>query len=205
MRAPLSPRLRHGFTWVELLVVVAIVAVLIGLLIPANRRVREAAARAQCQNNLKQIVFGLHNYADTYSYLPPGTVVNPSLVPQDRLSWVVPLLPYLEQQSLYERIDLKSGWESERNQAPASTTLYPLLCPGYPKPEKSVEWPRGRDLAVLAQGTRCCAGPTRRIRLSRWLPRMVLGQSRFKGKAAACPETTVLGHSRITAFFVVAF
>jgi prepilin-type N-terminal cleavage/methylation domain-containing protein len=141
MRALPSPR-RRGFTWIELLVVIAIIAVLIGLLIPATRRVREASARTMCQNNLKQIVLGLHNYAGACSYLPPGTVVNPSLVPQDRLSWVVPLLPYLEQQSLYERIDRKSGWESEGNRAPGSTTLYPLLCPAYPKPEKSAEWPR---------------------------------------------------------------
>src|SRR5438067_10985192 len=104
---------RGAFTLIELLVVIAIIAVLIGLLLPAVQKVREAAARSKCQNNLKQFGLGLHNYHDVNGRFPPGGVMGgspgvkngtPAQWDDERGSWVVYLLPYIEQDALYKAI-----------------------------------------------------------------------------------------------------
>jgi prepilin-type N-terminal cleavage/methylation domain-containing protein len=102
---------RAGFTLIELLVVIAIIAVLIGLLLPAVQKVREAANRSQCVNNLKQMALGVHSFQDAKGFLPTGgtdwsdppTRSNGMLVdpPLQTLGWMVQILPFIEQENLY--------------------------------------------------------------------------------------------------------
>lgn len=108
---------RRGFTLIELLVVIAIIAVLIALLVPAVQKVREAAARAQCENNLKQIGLALQNYHDSHGRLPPASQVpyaavnsnsNLDYTMQFGPNWAVLILPYIEQQALYDQANPRS-------------------------------------------------------------------------------------------------
>src|SRR5438270_4251902 len=117
-RMLLLARIRRwrGFTLIELLVLIAIIAVLGGLLLPAVQKVREAAKRMSCQNNLHQLGVGTHNYHDTYGRFMPGVNVNGSQIfpPNDQnppnakigASMLELLLPYVEQDNIYQQLDL---------------------------------------------------------------------------------------------------
>jgi len=119
MKLIVSGRLlrRQGFTLIELLVVIAIIAILIGLLLPAVQKVREASARAQCQNNVKQIVLANHAFHDTHQQFPVGCFVpyayDGNYICQDITypfgpNWAVYILPYIEQDNLYKSVNVNA-------------------------------------------------------------------------------------------------
>ncbi len=136
---------RKGFTLIELLVVIAIIAVLIGLLVPAVQKVREAANRMTCTNNLKQIGLAVANYESAYSTMPPARVDAPQGYPVP--DYGVPdsttstpnqhgpgtfLLPYLEQENLYKKYNFSLNWADAANDAAIRTVVKTFVCPSTP-------------------------------------------------------------------------
>ena len=140
-----------GSRLVELLVVIGIIGVLVALLLPATRSAREPARRSQCSNNLKQIALALQNYESEYGALPPAYTVDADGNPLH--SWRTLILPYLEQQSLYETIDLTKPWDDPANQQAYETEIFTYQCPSVDCPPNHTTY-----LAVVAPSG--CFRPT---------------------------------------------
>jgi len=152
-----TSRRSTGFTLIELLVVIAIIGVLIALLLPAVQSAREAARRAQCQNNLKQIGLALHNVHDTFRAFPPAILVSDWTVqnltnPEDEvppcpsnfdprfcqsqinvIPWTLYILPHIEQDTLFNAYNMELLWNGLENQTVVATRLQTFLCPSSPQ------------------------------------------------------------------------
>jgi prepilin-type N-terminal cleavage/methylation domain-containing protein/prepilin-type processing-associated H-X9-DG protein len=130
---------RRGFTLIELLVVIAIIAVLLGLLLPAVQKVREAASRLKCSNNLKQLGLAMHNYHDTMQAFPPAYVnkgpYGNSGFPFTH-GWAPFLLPYIEQQPLYDLYRWDFPQYAPENQPVEATQLKAFQCPSAPEQDR---------------------------------------------------------------------
>jgi len=141
---------RRGFTLIELLVVIAIIATLIALLLPAVQSAREAARRAQCVNNLKQLGLAAHNYISQSESFPGNFYLHPNYASAsyswNNSSWLVMMLPQMEQQSLYNAVNFNFMWGpnklgnwnalylGQQNQTVRMTVINAMLCPSDPSP-----------------------------------------------------------------------
>jgi len=125
---------------VELLVVIAIIGILIGMLLPAVQQVREAARRARCQNNLRQIGLALHSHHSALSEFPIGTLEFRLFdASQRQLAWSAFLLPYLEQNNVFQKLDLDFAFDDVRNAEGAATIISTYVCPSSMRGETLVQ------------------------------------------------------------------
>ena len=158
---------RRGFTLIELLVVIAIIAILIGLLLPAVQKVREAAARSTCQNNLKQMALGLHNYHDVNNALPSGYLYRGGNG-KCNYGWAVLIMPFIEQQNFYNQLDpikiplynrYKSGASATDKQL-LQTTFKVYRCPSDTGPDlaQSINFGSSNHFRVALSNYVGCSG-----------------------------------------------
>jgi len=146
-------RKKTGFTLIELLVVIASIAVLIGLLLPAVQKVREAAARSTCTNNLKQLGLALHNHESGLGYFP-SSVRQGGNTADPRVSWTIPTLAYVEQDNLRKGYELAANWHAGTattgNRAITSQKVKIFQCPSAPNPERKDGDPQSSTWDIVA-------------------------------------------------------
>jgi len=187
-------RLKRAFTLIELLVVIAIIAILIGLLLPAVQKVREAAARMQCSNNLKQIGVGLHNYHSSFDAFPPMSRLDSSkrggIPSQDQAEkgnlWVH-LLPYIEQDNVYKLSELHNPRNpsiddgSTAAQALGSHVIKTYLCPSDGTNLPAATWTNGWVVANYVANHDAFHNPND----GGWMSAWDAGQSSWQSRLSA--------------------
>jgi prepilin-type N-terminal cleavage/methylation domain-containing protein len=133
-------RTSKGFTLIELLVVIAVIGVLVALMLPATQSAREAARRVECNDNLKNIALALQNYHDVHKQFPPAAI-GPRNVPRERqFSWIVAILPFIEERNLYEKLRLDLPWDDPHNLALLQKAVPKyLFCPSDVSPSAGSE------------------------------------------------------------------
>jgi len=138
-----SPSRQQGFTLIELLVVIAILAILIGLLLPAVQKVREAASRAKCSNNMKQLGLALHNYESARGEFPLSKrgFKDTTLAEAAQRSWMPDALPFIEQGNIVAAYNVQENWwidvaGSSTNGTLARTQIRIVQCPSTPNPDR---------------------------------------------------------------------
>ncbi len=165
---------RSAFTLIELLVVIAIIAILIGLLLPAVQKVREAAARMSCSNNLKQVGLALHTYESAYGYFPTSGEGNSATVSasgpstwMDVQSTMTQILPYIEQDNVYKNININNRYNWTGNAAAFKVKIKTFLCPSNGASQDDPEGFGQTDYMPVAYvdidrstGVRCTVGGT---------------------------------------------
>ena len=168
---------KRGFTLVELLVTISVIAVLAGLLLPAVQQAREASRRISCCNNLKELGLGLHQFHDTHNAFPPGNVKGPyppaGVYWMADHGWAVFILPYIEQNPLYDRYQWDQNLTSPGNQTVVACALNTFCCPSTPERNR-FDWTHG---TFPADGTKGACGdyaPT-------WSVAPVLGGNDLRG------------------------
>jgi prepilin-type N-terminal cleavage/methylation domain-containing protein len=134
--------LSGAFTLVELLVVIAIIGILVSLLLPAIQAAREGARRAECTNQLRQLILAVHDFEAAHEYFPPGTVNSQGPIQNlpngQHIGWIARILPYLEERALYNSLDLSQSAYHFKNDRARQTSIALLFCPS----SYSDEWPR---------------------------------------------------------------
>ena len=124
-----------AFTLVELLVVIAIIGILIGMMMPAIQAARETARRAECTNNMMQLGMALSDYQSAQQSLPPGTIADKgpiqNIAKGNHISWLVQILPYIQERSTYKNIDLAAGAYASQNADARRLSIAMFKCPSY--------------------------------------------------------------------------